>query len=102
MSMYMWECLAARGVDITYSDINLTLIDPTDDAPAEEREMTLVTPAYNIISAAVSNSAAYDLIYSGNADGKLSVQQLMAAQLYLIGGYCRYKSYHAGIFDRGK
>lgn len=64
---------AARGVDITYSDINLTLIDPTDDAPAEEREMTLVTPAYNIISAAVSNSAAYDLIYSGNADGKLSV-----------------------------
>lgn len=64
---------AARGVDITYSDINLTLIDPADDAPAEEREMTLVTPAYNIISAAVSNSAAYDLIYSGNADGKLSV-----------------------------
>ena len=64
---------AARGVDITYSDINLTLIDPADDAPVEEREMTLVTPAYNIISAAVSNSAAYDLIYSGNADGKLSV-----------------------------
>lgn len=64
---------AARGVDITYSDINLTLIDPADDAPAEEREMTLVTPAYNIISAAVSNSAAYDLIYSGNADGKWSV-----------------------------
>ena len=64
---------AARGVDITYSDINLTLIDPADDAPAEEREMTLVTPACNIISAAVSNSAAYDLIYSGNADGKLSV-----------------------------
>ena len=64
---------AARGVDITYSDINLTLIDPADDAPAEEREMTLVTPAYNIISAAVSNSAAYDLVYSGNADGKLSV-----------------------------
>ena len=64
---------AARGVDITYSDINLTLIDPADDASAEEREMTLVTPAYNIISAAVSNSAAYDLIYSGNADGKLSV-----------------------------
>ena len=64
---------AARGTDVTYSDIKLTLIDPADDAPAEEREVTLVTPAYNIISASVSNSAAYDLVYSGNADGKLSV-----------------------------
>ena len=64
---------AARNVDVTYSDIELKLTDPADDAPAEEREDTLVTPAYNIISAAVSNSAAYDLVYSGNADGKLSV-----------------------------
>lgn len=64
---------AARGVDITYTNIQLTTIDPADDAPAEDHEMTLVTPSYNIISAAVSNSAAYDLVYSGNADGKLSV-----------------------------
>ena len=64
---------ASRNADITFEDITFTTIAPEDDVPAEEQPVTMVTPSYNIISASTANSADYQLIYNGNADGVLSI-----------------------------
>ena len=60
---------ASRNATATFSDIELTLVNPEDDESAEERPITYVTPSYKIISAAYSNTAEYTLQYTGNADG---------------------------------
>lgn len=40
---------------------------------AESRPVTYVTPNYTIDSASVANSADYELVYYGNADGTLKI-----------------------------
>ena len=64
---------ASRNATATFSDIELTLVNPEDDELAEERPITYVTPSYKIISAAYSNTAEYTLQYTGNADGVLTI-----------------------------
>lgn len=64
---------ASRNARITVTNISLTTIAPEDDAPAEEREIEYVYPVNTIESATFSNSAEYDLVYYGNADGKLVI-----------------------------
>ncbi len=64
---------ASRNCDITFTDIEFTTIAPEEDAPAEERPVTLVTPNFQVTSATVANSAAYNLTFVGNADGTLVI-----------------------------
>ena len=61
---------AARNARATFSNINLTLINPEDDDPAEERPITYVTPRLTITSAPVSNSSDYELTMLSNVEGK--------------------------------
>ncbi|MGN0426714.1 MAG: pectinesterase family protein [Agathobacter sp.] len=65
---------ASRNADITFKDITFTTIAPEDDAPAEERPVTLVTPNYAVTSATVANSENYELVFVGNADGTLVIK----------------------------
>ncbi|MEE1038223.1 MAG: pectinesterase family protein [Eubacterium sp.] len=64
---------ASRNARITATNIQLTTINPADDEPAEEREIEKVYPNYAITSATVSNTAEYDLVFRGNADGDLVI-----------------------------
>ncbi len=64
---------ASRTFKATFSNIELTVIDPSEDAPAEERPVTYVAPSYKVISATYSNTAKYTLQYAGNADGVLTI-----------------------------
>ena len=64
---------ASRNATATFSDIELTLVDPDDDDEAEDKPITYVTPSYKIISATYSNTAEYALQYTGIADGVLSI-----------------------------
>ena len=64
---------ASRTFKMTASDIKLTIVDPKDDAPAEERPVTYVTPNYQILSSTAANNEAYTLKYKGNADGHLVI-----------------------------
>ncbi|WP_029231973.1 pectinesterase family protein [Butyrivibrio sp. VCB2006] len=64
---------ASRTFKATFSNIELTVIDPADDEPAEERPVTYVAPSYKVISATYSNTAKYTLNYVGNADGVLTI-----------------------------
>ncbi len=64
---------ASRTFKATFSDIEIVRTNPEDDAPAEDRDITYVAPNYKIVSATYSNTAKYDLSYSGNADGTLTI-----------------------------
>ena len=65
---------ASRNARITVSNIDLKTITPADDEKAEEREIEYVYPINTIESPAFSNSADYNLVYYGNADGALVVK----------------------------
>ncbi|MBQ7658005.1 MAG: hypothetical protein IJS16_03390, partial [Butyrivibrio sp.] len=76
---------ASRTFKATFSDVELTLIDPEDDAPAEERPTEYVAPNYKVVSSTYSNTARYELAFVGNADGVLTItdpsgKELVTAQ----------------------
>lgn len=64
---------AARNTRATFSDIELTLIDPSEDESAGEREIEYVANNFAVISAATANKEEYRLTFTANADGKASV-----------------------------
>ena len=64
---------ASRNARITVTDVDFTTIHPDLDAPAEERKFEYVYPINSIESAAFANSADYDLVYYGNANGRLVI-----------------------------
>ena len=72
---------ASRNARITVTDAVLTTIRPEDDAPAEERKIEQVYPINTIESAAFANSADYDLVYYGNADGTLVVKDAAGREI---------------------
>jgi pectin methylesterase-like acyl-CoA thioesterase len=63
----------SRTFKVTFSDIELTLVDPADDEEAEDQPTTYVEPSYEVVSASYSNTADYELRYTGNADGVLTI-----------------------------
>ena len=72
---------ASRNADITFTDIQFTTIAPEDDAPAEQQQVTEVTPSYVVESAAVANQAAYDLVFRANADGALIIKDSTGSEV---------------------
>ena len=66
---------ASRNAEIRVSNMQLTTINPKDDAPAEERPISYVTPNVSFESSSMSNSEDYELVYYGNVDGKLYIAQ---------------------------
>ena len=64
---------ASRSAKVSFSNMSLTTVAPENDAPAEARPITYVTPNFSIESAKVANNANYEMIYYGNADGVLSI-----------------------------
>ena len=64
---------ASRSASVSVSNVEVKTVAPEKDAPAEERPVTYVTPSYTIESAKVANSAEYELVYYGNADGTLNI-----------------------------
>ena len=64
---------ASRSAKVSFSNMSLTTVAPENDAPAEARPITYVTPNFSIESAKVANNANYEMVYYGNADGVLSI-----------------------------
>ncbi len=64
---------AARRARATFSDVQLTIIDPAEDAPVEERPVEKVTPVVNIVSGATSNDQVYPLSWVSNVAGTVDV-----------------------------
>ena len=64
---------ASRNARVTFSDVALTLINPEEDAPAEERPVTKITPAITFATDLISNSLDYEMMLDANVDGTAKV-----------------------------
>ena len=64
---------AARRARATFSDVQLTVIDPADDVAVEARPVEKVVPTLSIVSGATSNSEVYPLSWVSNVAGTLDV-----------------------------
>ncbi len=65
---------AARNANVTFSDIELTTIDPAKDDPAEERPIEPITPTITVTSATYMSSTDYQLFADTNLDGTITVK----------------------------
>lgn len=60
---------AARGCNVTFSNIEFSVTDRKTDPPAIPRPITYVEPDYEIISASSSATGRYQAVFKANADG---------------------------------
>lgn len=65
---------AARGCNVTVSDVKFTLTDPQIDAPAREEPPILVPLAAKVDSAAATGVADFPFVFTANATGTLTVE----------------------------
>lgn len=64
---------AARNATIKVTNANLTTVAPSDDEAKEDHPLTYTDLVAGFESAEFANQPAYELVYYGNADGKLSI-----------------------------
>ena len=64
---------AARNVDVTYSDVELTTILASEDAPREYPDPTYVKPSVSLTSATATTSSYYQLILDNNVAGSYDI-----------------------------
>ena len=65
---------ASRNARATFSDVSLTTIDPKDDAPAEERPITYITPTVTLTSPSNTTSGEYTFAVNVNVDGVVTIK----------------------------
>lgn len=65
---------ASRNANITVSDIKLTTIVPSGDAPAEEKPVTKITPTVTITSAGATQNTDYQLSFETNVAGTANIR----------------------------
>lgn len=92
--LYDWESLftvdpdyvyvgfaAARNMDITVDNIDLTFSDPATDPPAQDRPIRTIEPVYQILSGSTSGTQAHDIYFKANATGILNVKDRLTNQI---------------------
>ncbi len=80
---------AARNARATFSDIEFTTVLASEDAPAEEKPVTRITPTVVISSPTVTTSMNYQLAVDTNVNGFADVSlgnTLIAQQVPVLGG----------------
>ena len=64
---------ASRNARITVTNIQLTTILPSEDAPAEEKPVTKVEPSVSVHSPSVATSADYTVSFTANVAGTAKI-----------------------------
>ncbi len=64
---------AARNAKVTFKDISFSTSSVDDGGEPEERPITYNAPNYTVLSASVSNTPEYEINFSANWNGTLSV-----------------------------
>ena len=84
---------ASRNARATFSDINFTTVLASEDAPAEERPITLVKPTVALSSPTVTTDLDYTVEVDTNVDGtlKITLNGKVIADGVEIKGLVRYK-----------
>ncbi len=65
---------ASRNARATFSDITMTKILASEDAPAEEKPVTKIEPTVSTASGEATTNTDYELLVDTNVDGKLEIQ----------------------------
>ncbi len=65
---------ASRNAHATFTVQEFSTIKASEDAPAEEKQVTVVTPEVTISSAKVAQSENYTLTFMANVDGTASIR----------------------------
>ena len=65
---------AARGCNVTVSDVSMTVSDPRTDPPAQKEPPQLVPLVAKVDSPSSSTAPAYPFVFASNADGRLTVK----------------------------
>ena len=63
----------SRYAQATFSDITFKVVDPSDDAPAEERPVEKIPVTANFVSPKATGIADYTFRFNANCDGKLVI-----------------------------
>ncbi len=83
---------ASRNARATFSDIELTTILASEDAPAEQKPTVVITPSVTISSSTVSTDPNYELAIDTNVNGTVSiyVENVLVAENVEVAAYVRY------------
>jgi len=83
---------AARNARITVTDINLTTIPASEDAPAEEKPVTYVEPAVTLHSSTVTTSPDYTVSFTANVAGtaRITIGDTVIEEAAAVSGNVRY------------
>ena len=83
---------ASRNARVTFSDISLTTILTSEDAPAEEKPVTYIEPTVTVNSSTVTTSEDYTVSISANVNGTahITVDGTVVAEAAVITGGVRY------------
>lgn len=65
---------AARGCNVTVSDVKFTVTDPSTDPPAQSEPDTLVPLVAQVDSPSAYHAFDYPFVFSSNADGVLTIK----------------------------
>ncbi|MCM1045865.1 MAG: right-handed parallel beta-helix repeat-containing protein [Candidatus Gastranaerophilales bacterium] len=86
---------ASRNAKVAVRNVKFVTVSPSQDDSVGERPFDLVMPNYRILSASSANRPEYELVFYGNADGKLLVQDpagtVLAEKAVQAGVKCREK-----------
>ncbi|MDB8458299.1 hypothetical protein [Turicibacter sanguinis] len=74
--------MASRGVAVTVSDIELTLISPADDEAPMERPVEYVTPKFSSDTTKTTADTNYELSVTSNVAGTYSIKDASGKTLY--------------------
>lgn len=74
--------MASRGVEVTVSDIQLTLISPEDDEAPMERPVEYVTPKFSSDTTKTTSDTNYELSVTSNVAGTYSIKDASGKVLY--------------------
>ena len=66
---------AARGCNVTITDISFTTTDPATDPAAIPEPKETIDPSYRVTSPTTFGSSDYKLVFESNADGKVIIKK---------------------------
>jgi len=65
---------AARGCNVTVSDVSMKITDPAKDAPRKEEPPQMVPLAVKVDSPTTYGESQYPFVFTANADGLISIK----------------------------
>ena len=74
--------MASRGVEVTVSDMKLTLISPDEDDAPMQRPMEYITPKFSTDTTKTTSDINYEISLLSNVNGSVTIKDINGTKLY--------------------